>query len=113
MKSKQNIVEQVCQYLKFKRCCGYQLEVQGKELMLFARYVNLCGHKGPPTTELAVRWAKLPKDADPLYWAIRYNTVRRFSQYRILFDPETEILPKGLLGHQSDAYPLIFTQIKK
>ena len=65
------------------------MKIQEKELMLFARYVNLCGHQGPLTTELAVRWARLPKDADPFYWAIRYNTVRRFSQYRILFDPDT------------------------
>lgn len=98
MKSKQSIKEQVCQYLQFKRSCGYQLEAQGKELMLFAKHAELIGHKGPLTVELAVRWAKLPEDADPIYWAIRCNTVRRFSQYRTLFDPDTEILPKGLLG---------------
>ena len=98
MKSRQSIVEQVQEYLKFKRSTGYQLEVPGKELMLFARYAALTGHKGPLTTELAVRWAKLPKDADPVYWAKRYNIVRGFAKYRFLFDPDTEIPPKGLLG---------------
>jgi integrase len=66
--------------------------------MLFARYAALAGHTGPLTTELAVRWAKLPQDADPRYWANRYEIVRRFAEYRFLFDPATEIPPKGLLG---------------
>lgn len=92
------MVEQVQEYLEFKRSCGYQLESPGKELMLFARYAALVGHKGPLTTELVVRWAKLPQDADPRYWATRYDIVRRFAEYRFLFDPETEIPPKGLLG---------------
>jgi integrase len=98
MKTRQSLVEQVQEYLKFKRSCGYQLEVPGKELMLFARYAALTGHKGPLTTELVVRWAKLPQDADPIYWAKRYDIVRRFAEYRFLFDPDTEIPPKGLMG---------------
>jgi len=98
MKSRKSMVEQVREYLKFRRSCGYQLESPGKELVLFARYATLVGHKGPLTTELIVNWAKLPQDADPCYWANRYDIVRRFAEYRFLFDPETEIPPKGLLG---------------
>ena len=98
MKSRQSIIEQVQEYLKFRRSCGYQLEAPGKELMLFARYAVLTGHKGLLTTELTVRWAKLPQDADPRYWATRYDIVRRFAEYRFLFDPATEIPPKDLLG---------------
>lgn len=92
------MVEQVQEYLEFKRSCGYQLEAPGKELLLFARYATRAGHNGPLTTDLVVRWAKLPQDADPCYWAKRYDIVRRFAEYRFLFDPETEIPPKGLLG---------------
>jgi integrase len=98
MRTRKSIVEQVQEYLEFKRSCGYQFEVPGKELMLFARYAVLVGHKGPLTTELVVRWAKLPQDADPRYWATRYDIVRRFAEYRFLFDPAAEIPPKGLLG---------------
>jgi len=98
MRSRKSMVEQVQEYLKFKRSCGYQLEAPGKELMLFARYSMRIGHKGPLTTDLVVSWAKLPQDADPCYWASRYDIVRRFAEYRFLFDPETEIPPKGLLG---------------
>jgi integrase len=98
VKRQQSLVEQVQEYLEFKRSCGYQLEAPGKELILFARYATRAGHKGPLTTELVVRWAKLPQDADPCYWANRYNIVRRFAEYRFLFDPATEIPPKDLLG---------------
>ncbi|MBW2079037.1 MAG: tyrosine-type recombinase/integrase [Deltaproteobacteria bacterium] len=105
MKNRLSMIEQVQEYLKFKRSCGYQLEVPGKELMLFARYATLTGHKGLLTTELVVRWAKLPQDANPLYWAKRYNIVRRFAEYRFLFDSATEIPPKGLLGPSKQRLP--------
>jgi len=98
MRRGKSMVEQVQQYLEFKRSCGYQLEAPGKELLLFARYATRAGHNGPLTTDLVMSWAKLPQDADPCYWAHRYDIVRRFAEYRFLFDPETEIPPKGLLG---------------
>ena len=98
MKNRKSLVEQVQEYLKFRRSCGYQLEAPGKELMLFFFYVEKTDHMGPLTTELAVRWAKLPQDANPRYWAARYEIVRRFAEYRFLFNPATEIPPKGLLG---------------
>lgn len=85
-------------YLVFKRNCGYQMRGEGAELLLFARYADQTGHRGPVTTEIAVRWAKLPETADPVYWARRYEVVRRFAKYRFLFDPHTEIPPKRLLG---------------
>jgi integrase len=98
MKARRRMVDQIQEYLEFRRSTGYQLESPGKELMLFARYADQTGHKGTLTTELAVRWAKLPQDADPVYWASRYNIVRRFAEYRFLFDPATEIPPKDFLG---------------
>ena len=105
MKNKQSMTEQVCQYLQFKRSCGYKFDAEGKELILFAKYAELTGHKGPLTLELAVRWARLPENADRRYWAARYDYVRRFGQYIILFDPDTEILPKGLLGKSKRRLP--------
>ena len=93
-----SMTEQARDYLEFKRKLGYQLHVEGKELLLFARYVDQTGHKEPVTTEIAVRWAKLPQSADPVYWARRYEVVRRFAKHRFLFDSRTEIPPKRLLG---------------
>ncbi len=85
-------------YLKFKRNCGYQMRGEGTELLLFACYADQIGYRGPITTKIVVRWAKRTKSTEPVYWARRYDVVRRFAKYRFLFDPHTEIPPKGLLG---------------
>lgn len=86
------------EYLALRRGLGFALEIEGAELLRFARYADAVGHRGPITTELAVRWAKLPQDANPIYWARRLDVVRRFAKHRLLFDPKTEIPPEGLLG---------------
>jgi integrase len=66
--------------------------------MQFAAYADRSGHRGPLTTELAVRWARLPQQGSPVYWARRLDLVHGFAKYRAIFDPRTEIPPRGLLG---------------
>jgi len=72
-------------YLKFKRNCGYQMRGEGTELLLFACYADQIGYRGPITTKIVVRWAKRTKSTEPVYWARRYDVVRRLKQ--ISFDP--------------------------
>jgi integrase len=86
------------EYVSFRRNLGFALNIEGAELLRFARYADQIGHTGPITTDLAVRWAKLPERADPLYWARRLDVVRRFARYRSLYDADTEIPPEKLLG---------------
>jgi integrase len=86
------------EYLAFRRKLGFALRIEGEELLRFAGYAEDIGHRGPITTELAVRWAKLPRGANPLYWARRLDIVRRFAKHRHLFDPANEIPPEGMLG---------------
>jgi len=105
MKNFPNMIEQVEEYLKYKRKLGYQFSSEGKELFLFARYADKIGNKGHLTTELVVQWAKLPEKADPVYWARRYNIVRRFAKHRFLFDSHIEIPPKDLLGSSKRRLP--------
>jgi integrase len=93
-----NMTSQVEEYLLLRRGLGFSLEVEGSQLLAFARYAERMEHKGPITTELAVRWAKLPDRASPLGWARRLDMVRRYAKYRIATDPQTEIPPPGLLG---------------
>jgi hypothetical protein len=88
----------VQEYLAFRRTLGFALGTAGQELLLFARYAERTGHRGPVTTELAVRWAQLPAQASPAYWAWRLQAVRLFAQHRALEDPRTEVPPAGLLG---------------
>lgn len=86
------------EYLAVRRKLGFELKIEGEELIRFAQYADNTGHQGPLSTELAVRWAKLPQKANPLYWARRLDFVRRFAKHRILFDSATEIPPVGIFG---------------
>lgn len=86
------------EYLSFRRDLGFALKIEGEGLLRFAQHADGIGHRGSLTTDLAVRWAKLPLGADPLYWARRLDIVRRFAKHRRLFDPATEIPPEGMLG---------------
>jgi integrase len=85
-------------YLAYRRDLGFQLRKREPLLLQFAEYADRAGHRGPLTTELAVRWARLPAHAAPRYWAIRLDVVRGFARYLAVVDPDTEIPPRGLLG---------------
>ena len=86
------------QYLKYRRKLGYQLRIEGRLLLSFAKYADRSGHRGPLTSDLAIRWARQPRGADRLYWARRLEIVRCFARYRAGFDPNTEIPPAGIFG---------------
>lgn len=91
-------LEAVEDYLKYRRKLGVALLTQGDELLRFARYADQIEHKGHVTTELALRWAKLPQKNCPKYWARRLDIIRSFAKYMKILISETEIPPKGLLG---------------
>jgi integrase len=86
------------EYLEYRRRLGFQIRIEGQMLLEFARYADRSGHFGPLTTDLAVRWARLPAKAAPLYQARRLEVVRCFARHRAIFDSATEIPPEGLLG---------------
>jgi integrase len=88
----------VAEYLASRRRLGFALRIEGQLLAAFARYADRIGHRGPVTIELAVRWARLPQSASPLYWSRRLGVVRRFTKYRLLLDAATEVPPPRLLG---------------
>jgi integrase len=85
-------------YLAYRRDLGFELRKKGPLLLQFAAYVDRAGHRGPLTTELAVRWARLPAQASPMRWALRLDVVRGFARYLAILDPATEVPPRGLLG---------------
>jgi integrase len=92
------MVHLVEEYLDYRRRLGFRLHTAGQMLLEFARYADRVGHTGPLTTELAVRWARLPVGASPLYQAQRLEVVCCFARHRAIFDPATEIPPERLLG---------------
>ena len=83
-------------YLALRRSLGYQL--YGHELLLhdFADFAQR-NSVDTVTIELAVRWARLPKDTKPIWWATRLGVVRGFARYLATIDPRTEIPPRDLL----------------
>jgi integrase len=92
------MADRVDAYLSYRRALGYQLRSQGQMLHSFARYADGSDHCGPLTTELALRWARLPEQAARVYQARRLEVVRTLAQFLAPREPGTEVPPRGLLG---------------
>lgn len=91
-----SIREQVEDYLNTRRLLGYQLKIAGNELFRFARFADKHGNNKILTIDLAVAWAST--SASKLNRARRLELIRGLAKYCILFEPETQIPPPGLLG---------------
>jgi integrase/recombinase XerD len=84
------------EYLSVRRALGVKLRLPGR---LLERFVDFAEREGATviTTDLALRWATQPADAQPAQWANRLGMVRRFAQYRSAADPRTEVPAPDLL----------------
>ena len=96
--STKTMAERVEEYLAYRHALGYQLHKEGQRLRSFARFADEAGHKGPLTTDLALRWARLPEQAARSYQARRLGVVRTLARYLAPREPGTEIPPRNLLG---------------
>jgi integrase len=87
------------EYLALRRALGFKLVLSGR---LLHRFIDFAEREGATviTTELALRWATQPADAQPAQWANRLGMVRRFARHRSATDPRTEIPPGDLLVHR-------------
>ena len=86
----------VSDYLTLRRSLGYRLDRHELLLGDFVAFMERAG-ADRVTSELAVRWARLPQDAKPHWWARRLGVVRGFARYLATIDPTTEVPPKDLL----------------
>lgn len=86
-------------YLELRRNLGFQLRGADSALRSFVTFAEREG-VSCITTDLALRWAKEPADAQPATWASRLRTVRRFAVWLSATDPCTEVPPEGLLPHR-------------
>ena len=98
MSRAKTMVARVEAYLRTRRQFGFQLRIEGGELLRFARYADAAGHRGAVTTELALRWAQTATTATPLYRARRLEIVRCFAKYQVAFEPGTQVPAAGILG---------------
>ena len=98
MRQKKSMEQKVEEYLAHRRSLGFQLKIEGRQLVQFAEYSDDIDHRGPLTIDLAVRWARIPKNVLPLTWARRLEVVRPFARYLAGFECGTEIPPGRMLG---------------
>lgn len=87
-------------YLETRRALGFELKTVGRNLDKFVAFLEQEG-VDCITTDLALRWATLPRDAAPSYKATRLAHIRRFAVWRKATDPRTEVPPRGLLPHRT------------
>jgi integrase len=85
-------------YLAYRRSLGYVLREEGRLVLDFGRYADRVGARGALTLELALRWARLPAEATPGYWARRLQAVRCLAKCLALFEPATVVPPVRILG---------------
>ncbi len=87
---RQTMARRVKDYLQLRRALGFQLRSQGEMLLQFARYLDGAGHRGPLTTEAALRWANRPHLSRSSR-AKRLSAVRCFARYLAARDGQTEV----------------------
>jgi integrase len=86
------------EYVEYRRKLGFQIKIEGTQTIRFAEYADSISHKGPLTKELALEWARLPRNCSQLYHARRLEVIRAFAKYLAGFDPRTWVPENGLLG---------------
>jgi integrase len=83
-------------YLALRRALGFRLK---RVEALLRGFVRFAAQKRASfiTTDLALRWARLPPGAAPGYCGARLGAVRRFARHVRATDPRTQVPPDGLL----------------
>ena len=65
-------------YVNVRRSLGFQLRKPASLLRSFVEFLHAAG-SSYITTNLALRWATQPTQAEPAQWAARLGMVRRFA----------------------------------
>jgi integrase/recombinase XerD len=87
------------EYLSIRRALGFRLREVAGCLRNFVTFLQT-EDASYITTDLAVRWATEPAEAQPSTWAWRLGMVRRFAAWHSAMEPRTQIPPTGLLPHR-------------
>jgi integrase/recombinase XerD len=89
------LARHVQDYLRLRRALGFELVFPGRVLPQLVAYLDAAGAT-TLTAELAIAWAGLPQDAEPVWLAQRLGAARGFARYLQTIDPATEIPPCGI-----------------
>jgi integrase len=102
--------EALADYLRLRRRLGFEMPQDGRLLDGFVEFLERAGAERI-TTELALKWARLPAGAHPHYWRQRLSVVRGFARHLATLDPSSEVPSKDLLpGHRPRIAPYIYTE---
>jgi site-specific recombinase XerD len=105
-----NIQKGIKEYISMRQALGFELEHAERRLFDFFSFMQ---EKGVSyiTKEIAVQWAKKPKNAHSSWWAKRLGIVRGFAKYWSAIDNRTEIIPVDLLPAKYERrIPYIYTK---
>lgn len=86
-------------YLALRRKLGSQLRGVDSGLQDFVAFAKREG-ASYITTDLALRWAREPAQAQPVTWASRLRMVRCFAVWLSAIDRRTEVPPVGILPYR-------------
>ena len=101
--------EGVVEYLALRRSLGFTLRKVEWMLGQFLQFVEAEGAEFI-TTELAVRWARLPAQSLTATWSARLSAVRLFAAWWSATEPRTEVPPLGLFpGRYHRKAPYIYS----
>ena len=89
--------EVLAQYIAVRRALGAKLREPAVRLGHFVDFLQSQGAEFI-TTELALCWAMLPKNAQRATWARRLSIVRRFAVWLNAADPRNQVPPHRLIG---------------
>jgi integrase len=88
--------EVLADYLAIRRRLGFEMPQDGRLLEGFVEFLERAGAE-QVTTELALRWARLPAGAHPHRWRQRLSVVRGFARHLATLDPASEVPSTDLL----------------
>jgi integrase/recombinase XerD len=95
-------------YLRIRRRLGFEMPQDGRLLEGFVEFLEQAGAERI-TTELALRWARLPGQAHPHRWRQRLGVARGFARHLATIDPASEVPSTDLLpGHRPRIAPYIY-----
>lgn len=92
------LTRQIEEYIGYKQGLGFKILVEAEELRRFAKFTRGVGHTGPLTTDVLMKWLTQNPAHTRWYKARRLETVINFAKYVVVFDPRTEMPPKGVFG---------------
>lgn len=104
-----NLRAELDSYLAIRRAVGFKLHRTGLLLADFVGYLE--EHQSDTiTTDSALAWASLPRDASSEWWGYRLSTARAFARHLHAIDAGHEVPPTGLWPAKSHrATPYLYS----